>query len=81
MIVRLGIGEVPAVWQFKILIWNRSQIMFIRSSPPLSCIIVTFIVRVGDKYVIDVKEVFFGVVSKESGFDAFNFFGDAWAVI
>ena len=49
--------------------------------PPLSFIIVTFIVRVGDKYVSDVKEVFCGGVSKESGFDAFNYFGDAWAVI
>ena len=49
--------------------------------PPLSCVIVTFVVRVGDKYVSDVKEVFCGVVSKEGGFDAFNYFGDAWAVI
>ena len=49
--------------------------------PPLSCIIVTFVVRVGDKYVSDVKEVFCGVVSKEGGFDAFNYFGDAWALV
>ena len=36
LMVKLGMGVVPAVWQLTIFIWNRSHIVLIRSLPPWS---------------------------------------------